>query len=154
MLELNLISPARSRTRGAFTTTSPIPVWMVRSGNYPLRTTRCFPAASFSSRWLARNSFTSVLIAFSNNSCAPCRKTAVKASATGNAIPGFLYSTKLSSCTAYSSLAIRLMVRRKTHQEYATCFIPSYTTFDDNSPRPDEGANGNSTRSHYCEDKG
>jgi hypothetical protein len=25
------------------------------------------------------------------------------------------------------------MVRRKTHQEYATCFIPSSPTFDDNS---------------------
>jgi hypothetical protein len=41
------------------------------------------------------------------------RAKPVKASATGKAIPGFLYSTKLSSFTAYSSLAMRLMVRQK-----------------------------------------
>ena len=29
----------RSRTRGCWTSTAPMPVWMVRSGRWPLRTT-------------------------------------------------------------------------------------------------------------------
>src|SRR5258708_32456252 len=114
---------------------------MVRSGWYPLRTTRCRSRSSFSSRWRVTNSATSSSTACCNNSRAPCRNTSVNASATGSAIPGFRYSTMvgflcstaLSSCTAYSSLAIRLMVRRKTHQEYATFFIRPYTTFELNS---------------------
>src|SRR5258705_11746037 len=79
------------------------------------------------------NSATSASTACCNNSRAPLRNTSVSASATGSATPGFRYSIKLSSFTAYSSLAIRLMVLEKTHQEYATSFIRSYTTFELNS---------------------
>ena len=49
----------RSRTRGWRTLTGPIPVWMKRSGRYPLRTTRRRPAASTSAAWLPKNTETS-----------------------------------------------------------------------------------------------
>ena len=44
--EENRISPFRSRTRGGLTETFPNPVWIVRSGKYPFRTTLCrfFPS--------------------------------------------------------------------------------------------------------------
>src|SRR5712692_2926478 len=83
------------------------------------------------------NSATSASTACCNNSRAPFRKTSVNRSAIGNGIPGFRYSTTLSSLMAYSSLAIRLMVLEKTHQEYATCFIRSYPTFELNSSEYD-----------------
>lgn len=42
--EVNRISPARSRTRGAFTGTAPMPVWIERGGRWPVRTMRWRPA--------------------------------------------------------------------------------------------------------------
>ena len=48
MFELNRTCPLRSCTRGAFTATWPKPVWMVRSGRWPLRTIRARPTASCS----------------------------------------------------------------------------------------------------------
>src|SRR6266851_8738243 len=74
---------------------------------------RCRSRSSFSSRWCATNSATSASTACCNNSRAPLRNISVSASATGSATPGFRYSTKLSSFTAYSSLSNKVDGSRK-----------------------------------------
>src|SRR4029078_12542553 len=78
------------------------------------------------------NSAPSASPACCKNSPAPLRNTSVNASRTASATPGLRYSmtagffliARLSSPTGYFSLAIRLLVPQKNHQEYATSFTP------------------------------
>ena len=65
----------RSRTRGPWTDTLPIPVKTSRSGRKPCRTNRWRPLSSKRWTWPARNSGTSARTAVARSSQAPARST-------------------------------------------------------------------------------
>jgi hypothetical protein len=63
-----------------WTSTGPIPVWIMRSGPWPCRTSRSRPSASFRSLLAAIEAATSASMACSNNWRAPDRRRAVRGS--------------------------------------------------------------------------
>lgn len=81
-MKLILSSPGpRSRRRGTFTATGPIPVSTSRSGKVPWRTSRARPSPSFSSEKVAKSAAISASIACSMSLRAPALITSVSASA-------------------------------------------------------------------------
>src|ERR1700720_1865710 len=114
---------SRSRTRGWRTATGPMPVMISRSGRWPWRTTRCWPASVLRLECFARNSATSASTAWVSNARAPLRRISVRESVKA---PGWASLMTLLSDTAYHSFigevealnttTIRRLTRSRRHQ--------------------------------------
>jgi hypothetical protein len=109
-------SPGRwSSTRGCWTLTGPIPVWIARSGFHPLRTTKRCPAASVAPDNRCICSATSISIAACSIRCAPSLITS-----SSIIVAGFCHCASVVVCVPFISSVSFLPVCRRVLSCFTT----------------------------------
>src|SRR5512135_2364387 len=107
-----------------------MPVWMVRSGRWPLRTTCCRPAWSLRWAWLSIQAATSASMASARRRRAPSRRMSVSTSwPVGNGTMRMSVVDSLMAGYSSASWAIGVLCSDRITKDTPPPFDLPYTTF-------------------------